>query len=285
MSLYGTPWTHDDIDVIGTSLAGIRTCLTLPEFQCAFDVGQGLPFALAAKHYFITHGHMDHASGIPYLISLKNLNKHAAPIFYLPEYLIEPLSQIMSAWEQVEGFKYNYQFVSVNNTSRIEISRSLCVRPFQTVHRIPSLGYTIFRSHKSLAPALHGHSREEILRRKSLGEKIEEIREEPIFTFTGDTQIEFIKSAPWILHSKILAVECTYYDEQRTVAQARQWGHIHLDEIIQQLPNLKCEKILLIHRSLRYSLARAQELLLSKCSDPRVEIFADSDGAQRVHKS
>lgn len=42
----------DDLQIKGISIAGVSTSLVLPEHQIAFDVAQGLPFALRARRRF-----------------------------------------------------------------------------------------------------------------------------------------------------------------------------------------------------------------------------------------
>ena len=46
-----------------------------------------------------------------------------------------------------------------------------------------------------------------------------------------------------------LLTEVTYLDEKRDVQNCRQWGHLHLDELIDQLDYLKNEVILLTRMS------------------------------------
>jgi ribonuclease Z len=75
---------------------------------------------------------------------------------------------------------------------------------------------------------------------------------------------------------KILFIECTYLDDKKNVEKAREWGHIHLDEIIQNADSFKNEKIVLIHFSKRYSPKTIKELVYSKIPPSltdRVECF------------
>ncbi|MCB0369021.1 MAG: MBL fold metallo-hydrolase, partial [Bdellovibrionales bacterium] len=72
-------WKYKDIKIQGVSLAGIYSCYHLPDFHFSVDVGQGFDWILNDHLFLITHGHMDHASGIPYIIAQKNMRHHPKP--------------------------------------------------------------------------------------------------------------------------------------------------------------------------------------------------------------
>ena len=71
-------------------------------------------------------------------------------------------------------------------------------------------------------------------------------------SFSGDTKIEYVLTHKDVAESEILFLECTYIDHEKNVEDAREWGHIHLDEIIHHISSFKNEKIVLIHFSKRY---------------------------------
>lgn len=257
-------WSYAGLQFQGISLAGIFTSMTMPELSLAFDVAQGYPFALNLKHYFITHGHLDHAAGIPYIISQKAMASHAPPHFYMPASLVEPMKQIMKAWSEIEKHEYQFHFHEILGSEKIELNRNHFVRPFQTVHRIDSFGYTVFQQRLKLKNQYLTISQAELDVVRGLGHEITENIETPLVSFTGDTQIEFLDRADWIKKSKVLFIEATYLDSTKSIASAREWGHTHLDEIILRLKDLACEKIVIIHVSSRYSNAEAQAILAEK---------------------
>ncbi len=255
----GFLWSHAGVDIRGYTMAGITTSLALPAAQTCFDVGQGLPFQLSQKDFFISHAHMDHASGLPYLIAQRTMMGQAPARIYAPEPLANELPKIMDIWGRLEDHQYDYELVTLEEGRRYPVKPPYMVRPFQTYHRIPSFGFTLFESRKKLRKEFQGRSRDEIRELLSKGITVDTMLEIPLFTYTGDTTMEVLDRAPeWALRAKILALDITFIDEKRPPESARQWGHGHLDELVPRLEDLPCEVLLLIHLSARYSSAYAQ---------------------------
>lgn len=260
-NLHDWPWPNtycfEGLSLVGNSLAGQGTSFLCPELKIAFDVAFGLPYLLPARDFFVSHAHMDHAGGIPYLISQKNLLSLPPPRFYVPKGMKTPLLKVLQAWQDMEGHQYEFFVRELEAGEAVELKGSWRVRAFATRHRVPSLGYTLFQCKKQLDPKYKNLGREQLLDLKAQGRSLELTWEEPIISFTGDTQIEFLDQQEWVRRSKLLVMEVTYIDERKSVAAAREWGHIHLDELLPRLKDLECEKLLLIHLSARY---RSQEL-------------------------
>lgn len=260
----GEIWQYQKYKFQGLSLSGIRTAIAMPELSLCFDVAQGYPFVLNLKHYFISHGHMDHAAGIPYIISQRAMNSLDPGKFYMPASLIEPMNGIMKLWEKIENHTYRYQFIPIKADDEIPINAQTYVKIFPTTHRIESYGYTVFEIHKKLKVEYKNLSREQIIELRKRGKEVSEIHHVPVVSFTGDTQSEFLDSREWIKKSKILILEATYLDDRKTIDHARKWGHTHIDEIIPRLNEIESEQIVFIHASSRYSDKEAQKLLFKK---------------------
>lgn len=273
----GWTWSYDGCRVVGLSLGGIRTTLTLPEHKIGFDIGLPLPFSAGIHKFFITHGHMDHAGGIPYLISQKNLMRAPAPVFYMPEAMIGPMTEIIENWQRIEDNRYTYSFVGINQDSEVELSPHWSVKSFPTVHRIPSFGYVLIEKRKRLRADLQAEPREALISRRDRGEEIHDQFSVPTFAFTGDTQIEFLDLTPELRKARILFLEATYFDEKKSIAHAKEWGHTHLNEVIARLDQLECERIVLVHSSARHSIPELKSILKERIPrehQERVELFA-----------
>jgi ribonuclease Z len=262
--------------LLGVSLAGCRTALYIPELKICFDAGFPFPFQLGADIFFITHGHLDHAAAIPYIISQKNLNNQKTAQFYMPDELVAPLSQIIKLWQQIELHDYSFDFLPIDPGGRVDLNQQFFVRSFKAHHRVAARGYTLFQVKKHLKSEFMGLPKEQLVALKSKGVEVDALDEVPLMTFSGDSQLEFLWEYDWITTSKFLLIETTYIDGRKSTDQAREWGHIHLDELIEVLPQIKAEKILLMHISSRYGDHEAQKIVAEKIPDEfksRIQIF------------
>jgi ribonuclease Z len=246
---------HDDLRLVGYSVAGTSTSVACPEADVLFDVAQGLPYQTAYNTILLTHAHMDHASGLPYLISQKSMQQRPRPVIYMPEAAVAPLSKIMKLWEEIDEFKYAYEFKVAQPGEEIPLKPGYFAKTFPTYHRIPSQGYTVFRRRKKLKDEFQLLAKTDPQKLASLrreGVILEEDVEENLVSFTGDTKIEFLQT-DYARKSRLLLMEVTYWDNRKSVENARSWGHIHFEEFLEALPKIEAERICLIHVSARYS--------------------------------
>ncbi len=248
---------------IGYSLAGITTSIGVPEAQILFDVGQGLPWQVGFPFIALTHAHMDHASGLPYLISQKSMQRRPTPVVYMPESALDPFHRMMKIWHEIDQFEYDLDFRAAKIGESYDLDQGYCLRPFPTFHRVSSLGYSLFKKRKRLKPEWMKATPHELAQARREGKELEEHFEENLFSFTGDTKIEFLQS-PTARSSKFLFMEVTYWDERKSVANAREWGHIHFDEFLSALSQIQASQIVLIHASSRYTTPELLEILRAR---------------------
>lgn len=253
-----TTFKLGELTLRGTSIGGVGTCFVIPELKISFDVAQGLPFSYPCHDYFITHAHMDHAGGIPYVISQRTLMGLKPARFYMPQSALSSLKTILQTWSELEGHPYQYDFHGVEGRATFPLNKNWQMQTFPTVHRVPSTGYTLMQKRKKLKASLQNLSQSEIVDLRRKGESVEEEVQEPYFSFTGDTQIEFLDVSPEVKKSRFLMMEVTYWNDKKSIASAREWGHIHFYEFVERLDELECEKVVLMHLSARHSKAEIE---------------------------
>ncbi len=267
-----------EIKFVGYSLAGISTSIAMPDADVLFDVAQGLPYQTPFNTILLTHAHMDHAAGIPYLISQKSMQRRPTPVVIMPEEAVDPMKRLMSIWHEIDQFEYPFIFRSVKAGEEIPLKSGYFAKTFPTYHRVPSQGYTIFKRRKQLKAQYAKASPQELGTLRREGVELEELIEDNLVSFTGDTKIEFLESEQ-ARKSKILFVEATYWTDAKSVANAREWGHIHFDELLPKLATLENERIVLIHASARHTTREIREIIDARVPEhikPKLTLFPRS---------
>lgn len=272
---------HKDIQVDALGRGGIETCYILANFQLAFDTGRCPDALIEIPRIFLTHGHLDHSAGLPYYISQRSLRHLPPPDIYCPAEIVEPLGKILHLWQEIEGFKYEIRLNGLVAGDIVEVRKELYVRALVSYHRVPCRGYAVMRRSRKLKDEFLNLPGREIKRMKDKGEGIFEERDIPVFVFSGDTTIEFLQNNEAARNATVLFIECTYIDDKRPVSRAREWGHIHLDEIIANKHLFNNERIVLTHFSKRYNRRFITQVLSRKIQDQafldRVFILAHDD--------
>lgn len=257
----GFSWNYGQEQFKGYSIAGQCTSIFYNNAKICFDIAQGLPFQLNAQLYCLSHLHADHGSGLNYLLSQRSLYRLPKVSVLLPERHCDKMENILQQWQSIEEFQYQYELVPVRPGMIYDHSEHYKVGCFQTTHRIDSVGYIVYKCKKKLSPLYAHKTRDEIIKLKTTGIDIEETVLHPIFAFTGDTQIEFLKAHSDISRCEFIFMECTSLDKKKTREEIRAWGHLHWDEVLDNLPLFTQNKICLIHLSARYTTSEAQKIL------------------------
>ncbi len=281
MAAIETPYFH----VVGYSVAGEETCIQIPELNLVFDIGKCPRPALTSDFCLLSHGHIDHSAGIPYYLSQRFFQGMNAGTVLCPEKIAEPLSAIIKSWAGLEGKVAEHRIVPMNVGDEFEIRKGLIVRAFAVRHTVPALGYTIIDRREKLKPELlaqnlPGH----ILRQmKDRGEQITYTLDVPLVAYTGDTSMGETLLQPGVMDAKVLISECTFFEPDHK-QRARVGQHLHVTDLIDILPQLKNELVLLSHVSRRTSLRAAKEVFRKATANltgaPRIEFLMDY--AQRL---
>ena len=254
---------HKSIRVSFKSIGGIESCYILPDFKIAFDIGRCPAPLIDIPMIFVSHGHLDHASGLSYYFSQRSLKNLGPGVVHVPEKILRPLKKITSLWQEIEEFDYKSNIVGLKPGQSVEVQNGIHVVPVLADHRVKAYGYVVKKRVQKLKTEFAHLTGQEIARKKEK-ENLFNIIDHPVFAYSGDSTIEIIKNNEDLRRATVLFMECTYIDDKRSVERARKWGHTHLDEIIQNADLFENEKVVLVHLSRRYSSDYMQNILNKK---------------------
>jgi ribonuclease Z len=245
----------------GIARGGVETCLMVPELRVMFDVGRCPPGALKYDTILCSHGHQDHLMGLPYLISQRGLVGKPPPVAHVPLEIVDPLHRILEAWAEIEGFVLPVGLHGHLPGEAFELGRDLLVHTLRTSHRVPSLAYLIERRTRRLKEQYRGRPGDELAQLRRSGVAISDVATTPFLCVTGDTRIDFFVASEAARRCTVLVHEVTAWDDRRDRAEMRQWGHTHVDEMIEQAERFEGEALVLVHRSERHSRHEAERVV------------------------
>lgn len=240
----------DNLEIIGYSIAGEETVVAMPQLDVCFDIGKAPDQIIPINNVLLTHGHMDHAAGLAYYLSQRNFCGLSAGTILAPQNLLGPMRDIIDAWSKLDGSNIPAKLVGVKPGDEYQIKPNLVARAFPTKHTNGSVGFAVIEKRKKLKPEYSGLSGPQIVELKKQGTEIDYQLEFPIVTYLGDTQYVDFSQLQYIVDSKILIAECTFYEGEHT-DRAKAGRHMHVDELAMLLANLNNEHIVITHTTLR----------------------------------
>ncbi|KAJ8429081.1 hypothetical protein Cgig2_006822 [Carnegiea gigantea] len=259
----------------GLSIGGQETCVIFPGLNLAFDIGRCPQRAIAQDFLFISHGHMDHIGGLPMYVATRGLFSMKPPTIFVPKAIEEHVQKLFDVHRAMDQSELKHTLVALDVGEEIYIRKDLKVKAFKTYHGIPSQGYVIYSVKQKLKPEYLGRSGNEIKDLKFSGVEITDTVTSAEIAFTGDTMADFIvdPANSEVLRAKILVMECTFLENTIPVEHAREYGHIHLAEVIQYAELFQNKAILLIHFSARYQVDGSDYFVQGLRVDPHLILF------------
>ncbi len=234
----------------GLSVAGEESCVHLPEFDIAFDIGLCPRAALPSNYVALTHGHMDHAAALSYYFSQRNFQGMGAGHVLCPKPLAMPIHRLMEAWVDIENQRTPYHVTGMDPDDEVQIKNNHVLRAYETVHTVPSLGYTLIEKRSKLKDEYVGLEQEKLVELKKAGTDITQRLEVPLVSYTGDTAWGKHFDRDDVLKAKVLITECTFLEPGHR-KRANIGKHLHLEHILDLLERSTAQAIVLTHLSRR----------------------------------
>jgi len=250
----------DDLEIIGYSVAGEETVVAMPQLDVCFDIGKAPDQIISINNVLLSHGHMDHAAGFAYYLSQRNFCSLSAGTIYAPQNLLGPMREIIDSWGRLDGNKVPGNLIGVKAGDEHQIKPNLLVRVFPTKHGSGSVGYSVIEKRKKLKSEYVGLTGPQIVELKKQGIQIDYPLEVPIVTYIGDTQYVDFSQLKYIVESKILIAECTFYEGDHT-ERAEAGEHMHINEFAQLMEKLQNEHIIIAHTTQRTPMRQIRKIL------------------------
>jgi ribonuclease Z len=260
----------DDLEIIGYSVAGEETVVAMPQLDVCFDIGKAPNQIISINNVLLTHGHMDHAAGIAYYLSHRNFSGQSAGTILAPENLLAVIREIIDAWGRLDGNKIPANLVGVKAGDEYQIKPNLFTRVFPTKHSKGSVGYSVIEKRKKLKPEYAKLTGPQIIELKKQGVEIDYPLEIPFVTYLGDTQYVDFSQLKYIVESRILIAECTFYDVEHT-GRAEAGRHMHINEFASLIEKLGNEHIIITHTTQRTPLRQIRRILKETLSPEKYE--------------
>ncbi|HUS74254.1 MAG TPA: MBL fold metallo-hydrolase [Sedimentisphaerales bacterium] len=260
----------DELEIIGYSVAGEETVVAMPQLDVCFDIGKAPNQVISINHILLTHGHMDHAAGIAYYLSHRNFSGQSPGTILAPKNLLGPIREIIDAWSRLDGNKVPANLVGVKAGDEYQIKPNLFTRVFPTKHSKGSVGYTVIEKRKKIKPEYAKLMGPQIVELKKQGIEIDYPLEIPIVTYLGDTQYIDFSQLKYIVESKILIAECTFYETEHS-GRAEAGRHIHINEFVELIEKLQNEHIIITHTTQRTPMREIRRILKEAISPEQYE--------------
>jgi ribonuclease Z len=248
----------------GLSVAGLETCIEVPELRLVLDMGRCTASAVAQPVVLVSHGHLDHIGAIAQHAARRALLGMSPGTYVVPSAVAREVEELFNAAGKLDGQVIPRRVVPLQPGELLPLGKQRFVRAFETFHRVPSQGYTVWERRHHLRDEFRSLAGPELGELRKRGVAIEELHEIPLLSFTGDTRIEVLERTPELQRTQTLLMETTFLDELVDVPSTREMGHTHLSEVLDRAELLPRSAVVLSHFSARYRAADVHRILADR---------------------
>lgn len=248
------------LEIEGVSIAGHESFYKLPAFRCLLEFGRAPDDVVSYSTICLTHGHLDHAAGLAHHSSRRRLARMPPARVFAPEEAVPDLEAWLAISHRLENVDYGVHVTPAVPGEAVLLRNDLSLRFLPGRHRVPTVGYLFSEVRRKLADDLVGRGGEEIAALRADGADVTRVEETPLLAYPGDCGVGIFDAAPELFRARVLLIECSFLgaDDQH---RAREYEHIHLDDIAERASLFRNEAIVLTHFSMRYRPAEILEAL------------------------
>lgn len=267
-----------DLRIEGWSRAGDETWFRIHPPGLALDVGRGASQLAGAQDVFVSHGHLDHCLGLPYVLSQRSLHRLVHTRVYCPAETAEPLVQLIAAAERLERAQYRYDVIPLSPGDRVDVGRSLAMQAFAVDHVVPTLGFHLIRGKRRLAAPYAGLDAAGLVALRQQGVETSEVVEEVWLSYCADTGPGVFDLEPRLFDSRVLMMECTFLGEKHR-DKGERFKHLHLEDIEARAGEFRNQALVLHHLSRRYRVAELRSEVDRRMPElaPRIHLLVEAE--------
>lgn len=248
-------------------MAGLETCIEVPQLRLLLDLGVCSRTAVNQRLVLLSHGHLDHMAAIAQHAARRSLLGMDEGIYVVPAQVAPQVEALFNAAGALDGQVIPRRVIALEPGQEHQLGKGRFVRAFETFHRVPSQGYTVWETRHRLLPEFRDLPGPKLGELRRQGARIDEPEQVPLLSFTGDTRIEVLERTPELSRTECLVIESSFLDELVPAADARQMGHIHLDELLTHAELLPRNDVVFSHFSARYSATDVARILERRLPD------------------
>lgn len=258
------------LDIISNIIAGYHTAIYVKSIKVLFDVGIVLPESLGANVICISHGHLDHISALPLYLRQRKMTSRSAVDCLIPQEIELDVRSFLESALLLDnpGIDILHD-VDIEKEMGIKIvplkhgetyaCGKLRITAHRMIHRVVSYGYTIETDVRELIEPIEPTEIPALIREKGIA-GVFRISKKTIYGYTGDTTIEGVLANKAFSEVETLIIECTYATKHDS-DHADKHGHIHYNDILNNISWFKAKTIKLVHLSMATNISALRDML------------------------